>query len=35
MRSPRTDASPPGPWPAPDVTITDGHGLKDLLQKAL
>lgn len=35
MRSPRTDASPPGPWPAPDVTITDGHDLKDLLQKTL
>ena len=32
MRSPRTDTEPLGPWPTPDITISDGFELRDLLQ---
>jgi FMN phosphatase YigB (HAD superfamily) len=35
MRSPRTLAEPADGWPAPDVTISDGTELQDLLRKSL
>lgn len=34
MRSPRTDAEDPAAFPAPDATVDDGFGLRDLLPAA-
>jgi FMN phosphatase YigB (HAD superfamily) len=34
MRSPRTDPEDPQEWPAPDATVEDGFGLRDLLLSA-
>jgi FMN phosphatase YigB (HAD superfamily) len=33
MRSPRTDAEPPGPWPDPDETVCDGFDLCEIIRK--